>query len=104
MRKEFVRFCTLFFFLFRLSLFAVKQLAQQCGVCMNTPKRVFSDCTDKGIGEYYLDMRKAKAHRKPAGRSKSRERILGSRLFLSFLFSQCLKRESGISASEYRAR
>lgn len=83
---------------------SVKQLSQNCGVCMTTLKCAFAKCAGKGVGEYFLDMRMAKARELLADGAKV-ENVSSALGFSSpSYFSQCFKRENGCSASDYRAR
>lgn len=83
---------------------SLKQLSQNCGVCVTTLKCAFAKCAGKGVGEYFLDMRMAKARELLADGAKV-ENVSSALGFSSpSYFSQCFKRENGCSASDYRAR
>lgn len=80
----------------------VPEVAKHCGVCLTTLKKAFSEYAGKGVRAYFIEM---KLHR---AKELLREGVSVSEVsdMLAFsspaYFSQCFKREVGISPQRYR--
>lgn len=80
----------------------VQVVAKHCGVCLTTLKKAFSDYAGKGVKAYFTDM---KIHRaKELLRMGNPVSEVSDTLGFSSpaYFSQCFKREVGISPQRYR--
>ena len=80
----------------------VQEVAKHCGVCLTTLKKAFSDYAGKGVKAYFTDM---KIHRaKELLRMGNPVSEVSDTLGFSSpaYFSQCFKREVGISPQRYR--
>lgn len=80
----------------------VTTVAKHCGVCLTTLKKVFSTYTGKGVWTYFVDM-KIHAAKEMLRGENSVTKISDLLGFSSpAYFSQCFKRETGVSPAEYK--
>lgn len=79
----------------------INVIARYCGVCATSLKNVFKQYAGKGVKEYFLEMKMEKARELLLSGVSSKEAadILG--FSSESYFSQCFKRENGLSAREY---
>lgn len=80
----------------------VTEIAKHCGVCLTTLKKAFSEYAGKGIKTYFNDMRIHRA-KELLGNGASVSEVSDSLGFSSpAYFSQCFKREVGVSPLRYK--
>lgn len=80
----------------------VATIAKHCGVCLTTLKKAFSTYTGKGVRAYFIDMKihtaKEMLHSGNSVTETSDHLGFSSPAY----FSQCFKRETGVSPIEYK--
>ena len=81
---------------------SVKDIAQECGVCITVLKNVFSKYTGKGVAEYYFDLKMEKAREMLIKGMPAKEITITLGFSSLSYFSQCFRRKNGCSIREYK--
>ena len=80
---------------------SVKEIAQECGVCITVLKNIFAKYTGKGVAEYCFEIKMDMARELLLSGVPSKEVAISLGFSSPSYFSQCFRRKNGCSVREY---